>query len=191
MTDIPNQPIKNPSSAYVLLHPFPSFSSFLASIIHLPPENKAQFYKDIVCTNEDKAHVRELISAMGEKGYLSLLSDRTHLRLIGSQINHVHPLNFLSTVFLDPYLTKCMDIVMEDRLKRTGLLEGHSGSNGLGHSLTREAEKGKLNLYLADFAIEVGIPVEDLRPFVDKRDWEALVRFMIWHKLSLTNPGQQ
>ena len=184
MMDLPYVPVVE----HVLVIPT------LASIIQIPPENKAQTYQDLVCTEEHEAKVRELITAMGEKGYLSLLSDQKHLQLVGNQINHLHPLCFLSVVFLDPYLIQCMKIVMDDGFKRSGLLEGHNGSNGLAHSLTREADKGKLNQYLADFAQEVAIPHDALNPFFQMRDWEGLVRFMIWTKtvqVSVMQPGVQ
>jgi len=171
MMDLPPPP----KSAYVFTVPF-------SSIIRIPPENKAQTYKELLCSEEDKANIRELFTAMGEKGYLALLSDRTHMRLLGSQINHVHPLKLLSVLFTDQNLTQCVTIIMDDRLKRAGFFEGHSGSNGLASSLSRESDKGKVFPFLNDFAKDIDVPVEELKPFCEKRDWEGLVQLVLWWK---------
>ena len=66
-----------------------------------------------------------------------------------------------------------MYYVWNDHFKRNGFLDG------LAPSLTREAEKGKLDQYLKDFAAEVGVTVENIRPYFDVRDWENLVLYLI------------
>lgn len=66
-----------------------------------------------------------------------------------------------------------MPNIFDDYFKRNGFLEG------LGPSLTREAEKGKLDPYLNDFAAELNIPVNQIRTYFQTRDWENLVRYLI------------
>lgn len=110
---------------------------------------------------------------MAENGKLSLLFKQSQLKEMGAQINHVHPLKFLSSIFADPYLKSCMAYVWDDYFKKNGFLDG------LAPSLTREAEKGKLTQYLSEFAAEVGVKEADLRPYFDVKDWENLVLFLI------------
>jgi hypothetical protein len=144
------------------------------SIIKKPPEKpKDTPYKDLVCTEQDKAYIYEIISTMSENGKLSLLFKQSYLKEIGAQINHLHPLKFLSAIFTEPHLKSCMYYIWDDRFKKNGFLDG------LGPSLSREAEKGKLEQYLKDFSIEVGVTVENIRPYFDVHDWENLVLYLI------------
>ena len=39
--------------------------------------------------------------------------------------------------------------------------------------------RGKIEQYLVPFAEEMGIPVENIRPYIQARDWEGLVRYLM------------
>ena len=145
-----------------------------ASIIKKPPAKPTEItYKDLICTDQHKACIYEIISTMAEHGKLSLLFKQSHLKELGAQINEVHPLKFLSAIFTDPYLKSCMYYIWNDHFKRNGFLDG------LGPSLTREAERGKLHQHLNEFSAEVGVPPEHVRPHFDTCDWENLVLYLI------------
>jgi len=145
-----------------------------ASIIKKPPAKPTETpYKELVCTEQDKTYIYEIISTMAGNGKLSLLFKQSQLKEMGAQINHVHPLKFLSSIFANPYLKSCMAQVWDDYFKKNGFLDG------LAPSLTREAEKGKLTQYLKEFSAEVGVKEEHLRPYFEARDWENLVLFLI------------
>lgn len=146
----------------------------MASIIKKPPAKSVETtYKELVCTDQDKANISEIISTMAENSKLSLLFKQSHLKEIGAQINHVHPLKFLGAVFSNPHLKSCMYYIWDDYFKRNGFLDG------LGPSLTREAEKGKLSQYLHEFAAEVGVPLENIQGYFAVMDWENLVLYLI------------
>ncbi len=145
----------------------------LLSIIKFPPPEKGESYKDLVCTDDDKANISEIITTMAENNKLSLLLKQSYLRNLGAQINHVHPLKFLGAVFSNPMLKECMIEIFDDYFKRNGFMDG------LGPSLTREAEKGKLDPLIKDFAVEVHVSPESIRPYFQKKDWEGLVRFLM------------
>lgn len=146
----------------------------ISSIIKKPPEKPTEAqYKNLACSTQDQANIHEIISTMAEKGKLGLLFQQSHLREIGAQINHVHPLKFLSIIFKDPHLKSCMYYIWNDYFKRNGFMDG------LGASLTREYEKGKVHVYLKDFATDIGVSHEALKSYVDARDWENMVLFLI------------
>jgi len=150
-------------------------SPTMASIIKKPPAKPTETpYKDLVCTQQDKDYIYKIISTMAESSLWSLLYNQSSLKSLGAQINHVHPLKFLSAIFTNPYLKSCMASIWNDHFKRNGFLDG------LSPSLTREAEKGKLNQYLNEFAVEVNTPVEDLRPYFEAGDWKNLVLYLIY-----------
>ena len=92
---------------------------------------------------------------------------------LGAQINYVHPLKFLSSILMHDHLRVCLKECFGDYFKRNGFMDG------IGPSLTQEADKGLLNQYIDDFAKEVGAESAEIRPFFEKRNWEGLVRFFL------------
>ncbi len=150
--------------------------SVCASIIKIPADQrKTDSYQDLVCTDQDQSTIYEIITTLAENGKISLLLKQHHLKSLGSQINHVHPLKFLSTIVTNPRLRECLVDIFDDYFKRNGFMDG------IGPSLTREAEKGKLGAYINDFAAEVKAQRENIDSFFQKQDWEGLVRFFLSH----------
>lgn len=146
----------------------------LASIIKKPPVKSTEIsYKDLVCTDEHRALIHELISTMAETSLASLYFKEDHLNAIGDRVNEVHPLKFLAVIINDPYLKTCLGLIWDSSFKRGRFLEG------LGGRLSREAEKGKLNAHLAPFSADVRIPAENIRPYFDSQDWGSFVIFLI------------
>jgi len=145
----------------------------IASMIKFPPVAKSEKYTDLICTEQDRSNIYEIISTMGEYGKLSLLMKQSHLKNLGAQINHVHPLKFLSTILTNPHLKECLTDIFDDYFKRNGFMDG------VGPSLSREAEKGKLNQYIAEFAAEVNVSPEKITKYFQNQNWEGLVRFLI------------
>ncbi|HSX10748.1 MAG TPA: hypothetical protein VLF94_03410 [Chlamydiales bacterium] len=146
----------------------------MASIIKKPPVKAADLtYDELVCTDEHKACIREIISSMAETSLVGLYFKETHLKALGDQINEVHPLKFLSVIFTDPYLKTCMTVIWDSNIKRGHFLEG------LGGHLDRELAKGKLYSHLEAFGQDVGVPHEQMRPYFDARDWENFVVFLM------------
>ena len=146
----------------------------LAVVIKIPPA-KAQdeTYEEFVCTEQDQSHIAEIVKTMAEFGKLTLLFKQNHLKQLGAQINHVHPLKFLEVVFSDAELKRCMGEIFDDYFKRTGVLDG------LGPSLSREMEKGKLTQHIEAFSKAISVSPDEIRPFFQTSDWEALVRHLI------------
>jgi hypothetical protein len=146
----------------------------LASIIKVPPAPQPELtYGELEFTEQDRANIAELISTMAKNNEFQLIFKQGHLKNIGAQINHVHPLKFLSSIAVNPDLKPLIGPMSDDYFKWNKLI------NGLGAGLTREAIKGKLDLYLADFSAEVGIPAEEIRPYFESRDWPNFVLFLM------------
>ena len=146
----------------------------IASMINLPTNlPEAIPYSKLVCTEQDKMAIIEIISTIADQGKISLLLIRDHLKFLGAQINHVHPLKFLVVAVSTPELKEKLLIIFEDYFKQSGFMDG------LGPILTREAEKKNLEKYLPEFAKELGVSLEVLTAFFQLRDWEGLVRFLM------------
>ncbi len=165
-----------PTPAYIQEHACHSLlKPLIASIIKFPPEgDKGDVsYKELVCSTEDTACISEILMILAEHGKISLLFKQGHLKQLGAQINHLHPLKFLSTIFKDPNLRECMKKVADDYFKWNGFMEG------LAPSLTKEADKGKLEKHLLDFAEDIGISPDHIRKYFQNRDWESLVHSLM------------
>lgn len=148
------------------------FSSLAGSIIKFPPagEPKDLSYAELVCSDVDARCICEIITCVAKNGKVTLLFKQNHLRQLGAQIKHVHPLKFLATIFKDPKLRICMREISDDYFKWSEFMEG------LAPNLTREADKGKLEQHLTAFASDVGVSPDHIRKYFQNRDWESLVR---------------
>ena len=167
-----------PESPYIYIHESITdspFGSELASIIKFPPpgnqDNKP--YNELVCSEQDQAFIQELLTIIAENGKLTLLFKQGHLKQLGAQINHLHPLKFLATIFKNPRLRACMNEVANDYFKWSGFMDG------LAPNLTKEADKGKLEQYLQDFCADIKVSTDHIKKYFQNRDWEALVRYLI------------
>ena len=173
MFDLPQQPLQQPKAAIV----FNAGTRMpIAGIVNIPPKGKGNenlTYQQLVCTERDQARIYEIITTMADDGVISLGIKKNYLEQLGAEINHVHPLKFLATIFSNPRLKKSMRDVYDSYFKWTGFL------GGLTPRLADEAKKGKLNQYAEDFANEVNVPSDKVLQFFEARDWENLVRFLI------------
>lgn len=145
--------------------------TLFASIIKVPPKPNQSIpkYQELVCTQEDQALIYEVISTIAEHGKVGILFRISHLKEIEAKIDHVHPLKFLETIFSNPYLKECMWDIFDDYFKRSGFMDG------LNPSLSREAELGRLFIYLQEFADRVNVPLAHIEPLFQSRSWEELV----------------
>lgn len=173
MYDLPQPHMKQPLPAYVLTV---GCRPSIGAIIKLPPADKGNenlTYEQLRCTERDRALIYEIITTMADNGKLSLLLKQSHLKQLGAEINHVHPLKFLSTILGNPRLKESLHEIFSDYFKRVGFLDG------LGPSLTKEAERGRLNQYAEAFATELNVPLDGVMHYFHCRDWENFVRYLM------------
>jgi hypothetical protein len=131
-------------------------------------------YDQLACSDVDKQKITRLISTIAENGKLVLLLKyQRELRQIGREIDHVHPLKFLSTIMSNPTLKADMREIYHDYFKWTNVMDG------LGNGLTTQAKQGKVAIYLNEFAKEVGVKPEALQGYVQSQDWENMVVFLM------------
>ena len=163
----------------IVLEKIPNSNSEpITSIIKIPdtPQitTSALSYDQLICTEIDKQKIARLITVMGENGKLVLWAKyQKELRQIGREIDHVHPLKFLSTIFSNPALKNYMKEIYHDYFKWTNFMDG------LGNGLTAQAKQGKIAPFLNDFAKEVGAQPESLRGYVESLDWENMILFLM------------
>lgn len=141
-------------------------------IIKPKPREEAPYAK-LVCTEQDKQAITEIIKNMGEHGKFWLLRHKSYMNELGDSIRHVHPLKFLEVVFNNDYLKVCMREVFDDYFKRNGFMDG------LGGTLTNKSKAGELERYTHDFAKSINVSYDSIDIYFQNRDWDGLVRHLI------------
>ena len=151
----------------------------LAGIIKIPPKQQNKSYADLPGSDpKDREKIIEIFKTMGSHGKVDLLLHyKSHLEKLGKEIEHVHPLKFLGTIFsnTNPDMRPYMDNIYNDYFKWKNFMDGFEPH--------MEHEYIKKNLYqhLDAFAKEINIPVEYIKPYIDKRDWKGFIKFLIYY----------
>lgn len=158
-----------------------SKAGILAGIIKIPPkEERTVSYIELPRTQEDEKKIEDLISTMGIHGKIDLLlNHEKRLRKIGEDLRYLHPLKFIGFIFshknskgeLD--LKKYMGAVFDDYFKRTNFV------NDFAQTMDIYDLKNKLKIYINDFAKEINVPSDKISPFINEKDWEGLIKFLI------------
>lgn len=150
------------------------------AIIRVPPKEETKTetaYHQLRCTSADKEIIGYIISSMGTQCYFWLFRNSSDLKAKGKEINYVHPLKFLETIFSPEGRAKGlrdhMEVVMDSRFTRTNLIEG------LCSSLTRKSMEGHLHIYREDFANAIEIPPHEIHTHFQNHDWEGMVRHLM------------
>jgi hypothetical protein len=68
-----------------------------------------------------------------------------------------------------------MKVVYEDYFKRTNF------EKGLSETLDIYDLRNKINIYLENFSSEINIPQDKIKYFIDKRDWNGLLKFLVYY----------
>lgn len=164
----------------ILILTLATTASISASIIKVTPKEVAKNpvvavtpYSELVCTENDKKIVAQIITTMASNNKFSLLMKKGDLEALGSEIDHLHPLKFLSAIFTQPSLKVPMYEIFDDKFKKDGFL------GGLAPGLTRDANEGKLMQYVNDFSAEVKADPEKIKEFFRTQKWEMMVRYLI------------
>jgi len=152
-----------------------SKAGILAGIIKIPPkEDRNISYMELPRTLEDEAKIEDLISSMGKHGkVVLLLHHEKRLRQIGDEVRYLHPFKFLGYIFAREDLKAHMATIFDDYFKRTNFVKDFSQTMDI-YDL-----KNKLTIYINDFGNEINVSPDKIRPFIDNKDWEGLVRFLI------------
>lgn len=152
----------------------------LAGVIRIPTDRKDNTevppYSQIPHPIEHREHVEWMITTIAECSLPGLAIKRSEFKRREAVIIGLHPLKFLCSIFnpQKPHLKGCMQ-----EIANYGGLKWEGFMGGLRPSMTREADRNRLNMYVDDFAIEVGVHPSIIRPYFHSRDWEGLVHALL------------
>ncbi len=172
--------------AYHLFVPAKNFSNIMA-LIKIPPKAPKLSYSQLPGHSaKDRDNIIELFSTFGSQNKAVLLIQYyKKLDQLGDDIEHVHPLKLLGCIFsaADPaqkaQMQKYMNNIYNDYFKWKNFYKGRPPHSGFGLNMTHEMKKNNLIRHLPEFAKEINVPEEKLRPFFERQDWKGLVKFLI------------
>ena len=135
---------------------------------------------------------------------LTVWDKEAHLKKLGRETKDIHPLKFLEVIFLDPnpklkedikniYKNESEDLrkaifinpnpKMKEYMKKIyqDSTKWKNFFRSLELSLNRQYRSDNLLQHVDDFAKEVNIPKEQLQHFLNEKDWEGFVKFLIFN----------
>jgi hypothetical protein len=144
-------------------------------------DSARELYNKLPLTEEEGRIIYQIIDAVGNWGIPKLYKREDEMAVLGNKVQHVHPFKFLETVLNTPHLKRSM-IDIEDglfNLKWRGFFDGTSQSPGFTAKCEREFARDNLMPYIVGFCQTVKANPEQVRHFVERKEWEKLVRFLI------------
>jgi len=144
-------------------------------------DSARELYTKLPLTEEEAMIIYQIIDNVGNLGYGKLWKKENEIEALGSRVQHVHPFKFLETILTDPHLKQSM-IKIEDgllSLKWRGFFNGNGDVPGFAAKCEREYARDNLAPYIVGFSQVVKANPEQVRYFVEKKEWEKLVRFLI------------
>lgn len=137
------------------------------------PKIRVNRFLELPCSSKDRQKIHQLILQMAEENKFHLLIHQAELRELGKEIDHVHPLKFLSVILTDSHLKSCLKQIRNDYFKWSNFIDG------LSKKLTAFSMYGQTHIYMHDFAKELGLNPAALESFFQSRRWADLVTFLI------------
>ncbi len=124
-------------------------------------------------SSTEKENIRFIIRSLAKHNWAQLAKEEPSLKRTGDKINHVHPFRFLQCVFTDEELKAGLFVI-----RNKSLVWGEY-YDGLKKSLNDESDLNNLIQFTPDFANNVGINVHAILPYVQTRQWSALIDTLI------------
>jgi hypothetical protein len=153
--------------------PTPALPIVLVDETKSPPPLSRIPYEQLSCTVEDRGTVRWIINTVANSNLLSLGFKANELKQKGDEIDHLHPYKFLASIFTDEKTRKSMQSIFDSSIP----LKSSNVLGGIAKGMERERES--LEAYLPSFAAEVGVPAEQLSPWIRLGDWKGLTLHLI------------
>lgn len=129
----------------------------------------ASAYEKLPISVVDKQRISAILTTMAENSVFKLLFQKKQLEKWGREINHVHPIRFLGSVFADPRLVHCMFEIRRSGFKWEGFIEGFS------QRFLEELNAGNVQAYIPGLAESLHLNSRDLMTYVQYKDFEGLV----------------
>jgi hypothetical protein len=136
------------------------------------PGPTEHFYQ-LPLNDKEKRIINTIISTMAEKNIIQLALEKRTMEKKGKKVHHVHPMRFIGHIFSTPELKKGMGKIVKSSFKWDAFVDGFS------KRMKEEHSYNNLHRHIPGFCQEVGANPDEVAKFIDKRDWEGLVKSLI------------
>ncbi len=145
----------------------------MATELLIDPEMSHRLFTELEITEHDKELIFKIIDTMARDNVIKLGLKRRSMERKGRKVRHVHPLKFLGHIFADPHLHQCMREVHRSHFKWNGFIDG------LKDRIKEESSRGNLLPYVPAFAKQTNRDGDKIAHYIERRDWEGLVRYLL------------
>lgn len=137
-------------------------------------ESDIATFEQLPLLEKEEENIEKILHALGTYGVPELIWRQKELKRLGKSINHVHPLRFIGYIISQPILRSDLQETHRNFFKWRAFLDGFR------RRMTEEFYKGNLNQYLPGFCKSLEIKQEVAEHFIDRRDWEGLVKAILY-----------
>lgn len=145
----------------------------VALLLQTEMESPENLFFQLPLHEHEKVLIHKIVDTMARDNVIKLGLKRKTMEKKGKKIRHVHPLRFLGHVFADPHLKHCMREISRSSFKWNGFIDG------MRDRIEEEAARGGLLPHVHAFAQHVHCDEERARRYIEKHDWEKLVRLLL------------
>lgn len=125
-------------------------------------------------TPSEKQDIAYIVNTMGMSSLAKIAKSKSSLKSAGNRVNHVHPLQFLLTVFLDERMKASMQALNG----RSWLWDEFI--DGLKKSLNEESARENMQVeFVQDFTLRLNVPFDSIYALVQQKKWDNLVKTLI------------
>ena len=128
----------------------------------------------LTVTEKERATIYKLVHALGTSNVPKLLWKRREMERMGNSINHVHPMRFIAMILTNPRLRADLQEVRRSFFKWNGFMDGFR------RRMTEEYYRSNIQPHVMGFCETLDVNVEVVQHFVDRKDWEGLLKAILY-----------
>lgn len=117
--------------------------------------------------------IETIFYSLAEKSAAGLMFNALQLRSMGKEIDPIPPLQFLGYIVSKP------EIIAHMKKTEGKYFQWNAFISGFGDKCNKKTVYNQIRDDLAAFAEMTGFTVVELIPFVDTKDWQGLVKYII------------
>jgi len=130
-------------------------------------------FSQLLITDDEQKMIRGVIHTVAESNPIKLGFIRSDLEKKRLQLLHIHPLRSIATMFTDPYTKQCVAEMMDSFFKWKSFISDFS------KRMNQENERGNLQMYIQGFSLTVRANPDQVRLYINNKEWEKLVKYLI------------
>ncbi|MCH9630579.1 MAG: hypothetical protein S4CHLAM37_05800 [Chlamydiia bacterium] len=128
----------------------------------------------LLVSEKEKHTIYKIVHTLGTSNVPKLLWKKKEMEKMGHSINHVHPMRFIATILTNPTLRADLQEVRRSFFKWNGFIDGFR------RRMTEEYYRSNIQPHVIGFCETLDVNVEVVQHFVDRKDWEGLLKAILY-----------